>query len=231
MKKIIAFIQFSLIAGFSWGQTTNPFDSTGIKVRQSILLIIDSINAGSITDYSSKTIDEYTRLLPIQASASVEMIGTIYQAVNDGNFDLSGTFTGTAYTSSFTNHLIDICEKSKATEVSSFQDFIAKKVAAVQDQLEGSERDLLLQFCAIAYHTSQLYNSPVNASKITPEGGPQTYSRHSVSCYIDSNGEQIPVPCGVAGAIIGGTIGYAICGIPCSIGGAIIGCIIGIAIK
>lgn len=231
MKKIIAFIQLSLIAGFTWGQTNNPFDSTGIKVRQSVLLIADAINNGSITDYSAKTIDEYTRLLPIRASASVEMVGTIYRAVNDSNFNLSGALGTTAYSSSFTNHLIEICEKSKTTEVSRFQDFIETKVAAVQDQLEGSERDLLLQFCAIAYHTAELYNSQVNASNIIPESGPQTYSRHSVNCYIGSNGEQIPVPCGVAGAIIGGTIGYGICGIPCSIGGAIIGGIIGISIK
>ena len=233
MKFLTPFVAFLLCMNNAINcQTNNPYDSVGIKVGQSIQLVVDSINAQNFVDYEPTNLERYSNMLPIENTVSVALVADIYQSINSAEFNASQFLSQQSYSQDFIDNFLAIYDSSKTMDIPEFKTFIELKVGDIQSTVaDEDEEAFLLQFCAIAYRGSSLYDTSFESSLVELDEESAEYEPNGRICQMNANGQTGPVPCGVTGAFVGGVIGSVICGLPCGIGGAIIGFIIGISLK
>lgn len=232
MKKLIFLPLFKLVLSITiYAQDNNPYDSKGIKVKESVVYILNEIKSGKIKNYDQETLNEYSKVLAMETRISVEMVAEIYKAFNDRDFNLAAKLNTSDFSSEFNRLNIEIYDGAKSMNKKTFQGFLKSKVLEIQNSgLSDLEKENLLTMCSMIYHLSSLDGTTIDGSSIALDSESQNYARNGI-CTVSADGQTNQIPCGVAGAIIGATIGHTICGLWCGIGGGVIGFIVGVALK
>ncbi|HMI79927.1 MAG TPA: hypothetical protein VK484_14105 [Ferruginibacter sp.] len=219
MKKILNLVFAALLVSVntvSLAQSNNPYDQRGIDYMSSLQIISNDVKNRGVKDLNQSTLDYYSRKIPLQTQASEEMAGTILRTIKTPGFKLSAFVDNSALSKDAKRAIKDIYTGSRDMAPEAFRAALVSKVDNINEMaLASAEKELVLSLAAITYHavsSSDQLRAPDNPS---------------VHCEVFGEGGSAPIPCWVAGTVIGATIGFQICGAWCALGGAVIGGVIG----
>jgi hypothetical protein len=212
MKRILTGFLATLLAFVSFAQDNNPYNGKGTDFNTSYTLIKNDYAAGKVTRFDERTIAAYSRKIPLGATMTADLSAQILHTMNAPDFNLT-TFIQQSNLTPFSQQVfLDVLTKPLPDRT--YQENIRIKVDAVKlAEIPEAERELVLSLLAVAYNLKDIL--PANARQGCIISGP------------DGSGEGTPGQCAVAGAVIGGLIGWGICGFWCALGGAIVGGVIG----
>jgi hypothetical protein len=219
MRKYVLPVFFFFSPAVLPAQTNNSFDKTGIDYVHSIEMIRTDFNAGRATDFSEAMLSYYSAKIPLKNQVSVDMTATILNTMKSVAFNYA-TVIDNSSLSSFSRSLIkDIIRNDDRFDNNGYRDDLGKKTDQVlSSAIPAGEKEFVLSLVAVAYHI---------ADPLTGGDAPNARER---GCWINGpygSGPGTQAQCIAAGALIGGVIGYSICGVLCGLGGAVIGGVAG----
>ena len=202
-----------------FGQTNNPYDSQGIQYINSLSLIRDDFFAGKATEFNDATLSYYSRQVPLRNKVSVDLAATVVNNMKDPVFSYTTAIDRSSLSGFSKNTLKTVITNEHHLDNSGYQaDLVSRTNDVLTAAIPATEKEFVLSLIAIAYHTADPGSSEVLAN------GRQR------GCWINGpygSGPGTREQCIAAGALIGGVIGYSICGILCGLGGAIVGGVAG----
>ena len=209
MKTLIFNLILSLVSGYCFAQPNNPYNQRGIDYTNSVNMITSDFNAGKVKEFNDETVSQYSKLIPLQNQASMEMVTTIMKTVKAPGFSITNVIdNGPA--ADYTKQTLKEFLNPKNLSTDDLKRMLTGKVDEItKARIPQTEKEFLLSMSAI------VYNNLANPGTRRAE------------CGITTGENTTNIPCSVAGAVIGGTIGLYICGIWCALGGAVVGAIIG----
>jgi hypothetical protein len=144
-------------------------------------------------------------------------------AVNSN--DMNAVINNSTLSTAIKNQLVAKINHSRSLSNADYATYFSNQVNEINNSavFSSAEKEMLLTIDAI------IYNSPM-WPRLSQNGSVSSRKPYSRECTLfgpGGSGEASGATCIVAGAIIGGVVGYAVCGLPCAVGGAIIGGVMG----
>lgn len=213
MKSFFLTVGLLIIYQLSISQSNNPYNQNGLDYVASLELIQNDYNQGQVREFNEQTISHYSSAIPLQNQVSMSLVTTIINTRNSTNSNIDSVIDATSLSSFSKNTSKSIYKSSIKLSLEKYKEFLIALVDDINNSsISQNEKKLLLTFTAIAYQTA-------SSTSLGRRG-----------CIITANGESNTAegfPCIVVGAIIGGYIGWEICGFWCALGGAVVGGILG----
>lgn len=208
MKKTFPLIIVLFAAYFSNAQDNNPYNKVGIDFASSLKIISEDFKAGKVKDFSNEAIESYARKLPLKAEVNMDLASKVFSTVKGKDFNFINTVKESAFSKTSKEFFIKAAVNPDKLDNKQMKAYLIDKTAEInKSQLADAEKQLVLSLISIIYNSNEL-------------------SRDSY-CTISGPEGSGPIDCGTAGTIIGGIIGWSICGPLCGLGGAIIGGVVG----
>ena len=202
----------------SFAQLNNPYNQKGIDYVSSLNMIKNDYNSGKAKNFSEETLKYYSKLIPLQTQVSVDVASAIVGARSNGTLHFSSFIEKTSLSDLSKKSLTDMIEGSSARTDNDFKTILTAKADVINNsKIPAAEKELVLSLMAISWNLAS--SSEVSAMR-NEDGG----------CWISGPYGQGPgssAQCIAAGAVVGGIIGWSICGFWCALGGAVIGGIVG----
>lgn len=221
MKNLFICAGLALVPFISFAQPNNPYNQKGIDYVASVNMIQNDYNAGRARDFNEETLEYYSKSIPLKNQASVEVASAIIKTRSNGTLDFNKFIGGTSLSEISKQTLRDIILNPTALTDAAYKASLTSKADAIAgSNISGSEKELVLSLIAISY------NIPGNI----PESFAALANGRGRGCWISGpygEGPGTQAQCIAAGAVVGGVIGWSICGVLCSLGGAIIGGVAG----
>ncbi len=200
-------------------QPNNSFDKTGIDYVNSLGIIKKDFSTGRATDFSEATLNYYSASIPLKNQVSVDMAATIVNTMKSQAFSYTNVIDNSSL-SPFSRGLIKsiINNDHHLDNMGYREDLGVKTEQVLTSDIPAREKEFVLSLVAVAYHI---------ADPLTQGDAPNARER---GCWINGpygSGPGTQAQCIAAGALIGGVIGYSICGFLCGLGGAVIGGVAG----
>ena len=198
-----------MLSGYCIAQPNNPYNQRGIDFGNSIDLISSDFNAGKVKEFNDETVGQYSKLIPLQNQTSMDLVTSIMKTIKSPGFRIENVINnGTA--TDYTKQSIKEFFNPKNLPAEDFKRFLSGKADEVtKAKIPQPEKEFLLSMTAIAYNN--MYYT----------------SRAKAQCYIGTEQGYSNVPCYLAGAFVGATIGFYACGVWCALGGAVVGAVLG----
>lgn len=213
MKRLFLTVGILITYQLSNSQSNNPYNQTGIDYIASLAMIQNDYDAGLVREFNEETITHYSGAIPLQNQVSLSLVTNIINTRNSSTLNIDNIIDETQFSSFTKDAFKSIYKSAVKLSLTAYKDFLVNKVDEINSSaISQSEKELLLSFAAISYHTAQ---NPSLARR---------------GCIITVDNESVAaegVPCIVAGAVLGGIIGYQLCGFLCGLGGAIVGGVLG----
>ncbi|MBC7875067.1 MAG: hypothetical protein H7Y01_13780 [Ferruginibacter sp.] len=208
---VLLSISLSLFA-----QPNNSYNQTGIDYVNSLALIHADFNSGKVKEFNEETVNYYSRQVPLKNKASVEMVAAVVNTIRQPGFSYAGVIDKAPLSDFSKNLLKDIIDNKSHLDDKGYRTNLTLKTNEVLSAgLPAQEKELVLSLIAIAYNSVESFTSARGQ-----DGG----------CWITGpygSGPGTQNQCIIVGALLGGVIGYTICGFFCALGGAIVGGVIG----
>lgn len=202
-----------------FGQANNPYDNQGVNYVNSLALIRDDFFAGKATEFNEATLNYYSRQVPLRNSVTVELAATVVNNMKDPTFSYTAVIDRASLSGFSKNMLKNVIDNEHHLDNSGYQaDLSVKTNEVLSADIPATEKEFVLSLIAIAYHTADPGSSEILAN------GRQR------GCWITGpygSGPGTREQCIAAGAMLGGILGYSICGFLCGLGGAIVGGVAG----
>jgi len=216
MKKLLLplFLCCATFPGFT--QENNPYNQKGIDYVNSLNIISADIKAGRVKEFNQESIKYYTGKIPLKVEANADMAAAIVKRMKATDASLTQVLAESSLSPATKQYLSDIYYVKKGTSLEQYKTLLSQKTSALLKQnVAAAEKELLLSVFAIAYNRSKDIQEKLQGKE--PSG----------NCILTGEGGSGPVDCMMAGAIVGATLGWQICGVWCALGGAIIGGVAG----
>lgn len=195
-----------IAAYFSNAQENNPYNKAGVDFASSLKIITEDFKAGKVKDFSNEAIEAYSQKLPLKAEVNMDLASKVFSTIKAKDFDFVKTVKESTFSETSKEFFITAVVNPNKLDSKRMKAYLINKTAEIKkSELADSEKEMVLSLISIIYNSNELLNdSKVTCSYSGPEGA-------------------VPMDCGSAGTIIGGIIGWSICGPLCGLGGAIIG--------
>lgn len=226
MKSLLLSTGLALFTAFTFAQANNPFNQKGIDYVASLVRIQNDYKAGNAKNFSEETLKYYSKSLPLQTQVSVDVASSIINTRNNGNLDFS-SFIGKSSLSDLSKKtLTETIFGAKTRTDESYKANITAKIDVIQNSnISAGEKELVLSLMAISYNVARSGSNIYGLSQISA-----MQNVRNRGCWISGpygEGPGSDAQCIAAGALVGGIIGWSICGFWCALGGAIIGGVVG----
>lgn len=216
MKRILIFCIALIVFFVTNAQKNNLYNQRGIDYIASLSVITNDFKNGKVSDINQETLNNYAKQIPLKTNININISSQVVQTLKTPGFNFVNFVDNSSLTLSSKQVVKDIIGKMQTLNSSDYQSFLTSKINQVQEaRLDEQEKELVLSLIAIA-------------SNISDKAGGLA-SRES-GCYVygpDGSGNYQGNMCIAVGAVVGGLIGWGICGPLCALGGAVIGGVIG----
>ncbi|MBC7935972.1 MAG: hypothetical protein H7Y86_11535 [Rhizobacter sp.] len=216
MKKSLLPLLLCCLTVPGFAQANNPYNQKGIDYVNSLNIISADIKAGRVKEFSAESVKYYTGIIPLKVEANADMAATIVKRMKSTNASLTQVLAESNLSTTAKQYLHDIYYVKRGTTTDQYKLLLEQKSSGLLKQdLAVPEKEMLLSLSAIAYNRSKDVQDNFQGKE--PSG----------NCILSGDGGSGPVDCILAGAILGATIGWRICGLWCALGGAVIGGVAG----
>lgn len=211
MKNLLLMIALVAIVIDSFSQKNNPLNQRGLDFVASIDIISADFNAGKVKAFDQETILSYSKVLPLQHTASVDLAANVVRTIKDPGYRFLDVVNNSSL-SDFSKDLLPKLINTERLSIEHFRNSLSNMVQEItSEKISPSEKELLLSLTAISYNIAA--NSSLG---------------RGANCYFDGPNGTVALnreECITAGAMMGGLLGFSICGPWCALGGAIVGSI------
>jgi hypothetical protein len=209
MKKIFFVIAIAFAAINVKAQENNPFDQTGKDFVESLKIIKQDFKDGIIKDFSKEAVSKYSKSLPLKTNIDLDMAATVFAKIKTPDFSIEKAVNESNLSKSSKKILLTLASNPDKFNLSEMKDYLVKETENVKNMdLKGDEKEFVLSTIAITYRELDNTNE---------------------QCYCDGHGPNGSghLDCTTCGVIMGGIIGWSICGPLCGLGGAVVGGVVG----
>ena len=175
-------------------------------------MINNDYKNGLVKDFTDEAIAKYSVLLPLKFKATVALAADVMKKIKASDFSFQKYLDAAKMSAAAKQTLSDLMLHVQKDVSVDLQKYLINKVTIVRSlKLPDAENEFLLSMFAV------LYNRPLVAADIPPSG-------NGSPCYINGIQQE---NCVSVGIVLGGSIGFMLCGPLCGLGGAIVGGLVG----
>jgi hypothetical protein len=209
MKKIFFLIAISFTVINIYAQENNPFDKVGKDFVESLKIIKQDFKEGKINDFSKEAVSEYSKNLPLKTNIDLDMAATVFAKIKTNDFSVEKALSECNLSAYSKKLLLTMASNPDKLTLDEMKDYLVKEVDNIKNMdLKETEKEFVFTTIAVTYREIDNTNE---------------------SCYCDGHGPNGSgqIDCTSCGVIMGGIIGWSICGPLCGLGGAVVGGIVG----
>lgn len=210
MKNFIFSIGLAMLCVTGHAQENNKYNQRGVDFNTSVGMIQADYYAGKVKEFNDETVRKYSKAIPLQNQASMELVTTITKTLKAPNYNFLSEVAKCNLSSYGKQKILGLFRQKDQTQ-DDYNKMLSNQASEItKAEISPREKELLLSLVAITYNYVE-----------------STHRTNNATCYITGEDGTSTIPCSLAGAMIGGIIGFQVCGILCALGGAVIGAVLG----